>query len=624
MKGRHPGGAFLLLLVLFPALLLYLGGLSGAFRLDDLPNLQRLASGDTDLLAFVFGGPVGGSGRPLSYLSFYLQRADYPDNPAAFLWVNLGIHLFNTLLVLWLVAGLARARKIASPWWLAAGVALLWSILPVHVSTVLYVVQRMTLLSATFVLLGCAGYVHARLRLREWNGRGAWLLTFWVGLAYLGVFAKENAILAGLGLACIEYFFFWQRRPVPGRLWRYALFLGPFVAVAFYLLAIKGVYLHYGSRDFTLGERLLSEARILWDYLKIVLLPDFNDLGLYHDDFPISRGWGAREIAALLGWGIVILGIAWRRRWRLWPVSFALSWFLLLHLLEATVIPLELYFEHRNYLPAVGLAIGLGLVWWQLLGGVERTFYRRLLQLLGILYLGWLGALTLLEARAWGDPARFVAEAVYKHPDSLRAMEELAAYAVDQGNFQAAYRLHEQWKQQHPERYTPGLDLRILMLSCYDPSIPFEWNEALAERFRSGPPDKSVDVLQDVLDRAVAGQCAHLNLEQYVDLIDSLLANPRYGNDGRTAPFLRKFKATALLALQRPHEALSAVLQGTNLERVDFDYLLLAATLAYEADDRGTFERVLKVIARRRPPDFLLGEGQRDLLQRLERARGQH
>src|SRR5690606_24439350 len=112
--------------------------------------------------------------------------------------------------------------------------------------------------------------------------------------------------------------------------------------------------------DFSLPERLLSESRILVEYLYKIVLPSLRGGGIYHDDFVVSRGWltpwtTAPAVAFVLG--LVVIGIASRRRW---PVlSFALLWFFAGHALESTALPLELYFEHRNYLPVFGILFAL-------------------------------------------------------------------------------------------------------------------------------------------------------------------------------------------------------------------------------------------------------------------------
>ncbi len=46
----------------------------------------------------------------------------------------------------------------------------------------------------------------------------------------------------------------------------------------------------WASRDFTLGTRLLSELRVVVDYMGWTLLPTPSALSFYHDDFSISTG----------------------------------------------------------------------------------------------------------------------------------------------------------------------------------------------------------------------------------------------------------------------------------------------------------------------------------------------
>ena len=62
----------------------------------------------------------------------------------------------------------------------------------------------------------------------------------------------------------------------------------------------------WATRDFTLPTRLLSEARIVVDYIVWTLLPTPGALSFYHDNFHISTGlltpWTTlASIAVILG-----------------------------------------------------------------------------------------------------------------------------------------------------------------------------------------------------------------------------------------------------------------------------------------------------------------------------------
>ena len=119
----------------------------------------------------------------------------------------------------------------------------------------------------------------------------------------------------------------------------------------------------YEVRDFTIAERLLTQPYILGHYLSCIFFPNISSMGLYLDDFAI------RSPALWSNWlGITAVFIAifsalyWRKQKPI--IAFAVLWYFACHALESSVIPLEMAFEHRNYLALIGPAIliALGLV----------------------------------------------------------------------------------------------------------------------------------------------------------------------------------------------------------------------------------------------------------------------
>ena len=139
-------------------LALYLPGLGGGFVLDDMANLATLEGylqGQLRWQAVVFGNESGLLGRPLAMASFVLNAIPAGIAPMPFKLVNLLLHLGCAVLVALLtravLASLHVSRERARA--LSLATSLLWAVLPVHVSTVLYVVQRMALLSSLFSLL---------------------------------------------------------------------------------------------------------------------------------------------------------------------------------------------------------------------------------------------------------------------------------------------------------------------------------------------------------------------------------------------------------------------------------------------------------------------------------------
>jgi hypothetical protein len=377
----------------------------------------------------MFSFQAGPAMRPLSMLSFALN-AYYTGTGNAFALklTNLIIHLGNGVLVLLLLLQLLRAyRKRQAPTadperleWLAYVTAGVWLLHPLNAMPVLYVVQRETSLSSLFVLLGLHLYVAGRLRGAK---LGAWMI--WVGVPLLTVVAvlcKESGALLPVYALVIEFFVLRFQR-ADGSLDRniaafYALFLllPGCLGLGWALFAHGGGVLDYSGRDFTLGERLLSESRVLWSYMTWTLVPDPAWLGLYHDDIAPSRGLLQPLTTLFAVTGILGLAAAcFLLRRRLPLFAFGIAWFLGGQLMESTIFPLELAFEHRCYLPDLGIIFAV----LSLLMPLSATAPARAVRyvVLGVA-LALCATVTWVRAYDWRDNLTFAAAEARHHPES--------------------------------------------------------------------------------------------------------------------------------------------------------------------------------------------------------------
>ena len=272
-----------------------------------------------------------------------------------------------------------------------------------------------------------SGYAALTRPTGSWLAPMGWLLAGGL-FALCGLFTKENAALLPLfyllaDRVCFADAPYWRWLGRPGRggqLTRGTLWL--LVAAAAGLLAWY-VAPGYAARPFTLSERVLTEGRVLWFYLGLFALPRIDAFGLYHDDIALSTGLFApwTTLPALLGLvALTWLGFRLLRRAPL--VGFGLLWFLAGHLMESTLIPLEIAHEHRNYLPLVGLACASA---WLLV-----DFYRRAprpaLAATGVV-LAVLTATTALRAVEWRDSDTFYRYQVEHHPDSAHSRNDYAS-----------------------------------------------------------------------------------------------------------------------------------------------------------------------------------------------------
>jgi hypothetical protein len=130
--------------------------------------------------------------------------------------------------------------------------------------------------------------------------------------------------------------------------------------VAFCIFKADRILGGYARRDFSLSERLMTESRVLVDYLGMLLLPAQQRMGFLHDDYVISKGFFDPSTTLLSTLLIVFLisgAILIRKKMPL--VSLGILFFFAGHLLESSIISLELVFEHRNYLPSLGILMAV-------------------------------------------------------------------------------------------------------------------------------------------------------------------------------------------------------------------------------------------------------------------------
>jgi hypothetical protein len=367
---------------------LYWHGLSGDLVLDDAATLEpiaRLAEGE---LTWHEALVQHDNFRPLSMASYVANWFVTGDGVWPLKLTNLVVHLICGVLVFLLsdrllarpLAGVGQRRR-----WLALWIAACWLLAPLLVSTVLYVTQRMAALATLFSLAALLAYVCGRARIADGRAGGPGLIG--IGLVVLwplAVLSKENGILVPALALVVELFFFGGAQSRQDN--RRALRVTAWCVAAAVLIGIviatttrSAVFLAYEYRSFTLVERVLTEWRILFDYLaNLLLLPGGSPFGIYHDEYPPSRGLlePATTLLAGLAW-LAILASGWLARGtRIGLLLFGLWFYLAAHLVESTVFPLELYFEHRNYLPSVGIFFSLGYAGYLL---VERARLKRVM-----------------------------------------------------------------------------------------------------------------------------------------------------------------------------------------------------------------------------------------------------
>jgi tetratricopeptide (TPR) repeat protein len=564
-------------LIMFATVLLctavYLPGLSGPWIFDDYTNIihnsyVRITSLDgPSLYHAAFSMESGPLKRPISVMSFALNHY-FADgfNTTPFKLTNLIIHLANSLLVFWLAALiLMRVRELTNlpakhprqsygtVYILAACAALIWSIHPLQLTSVLYVVQRMTELAATFTLLGLICYLHGRREmLAGQKTKGLWLaVTGIVGGGTLGILSKENAALLPLFVVLLEFFLF--RDEPPWHQWRslsesrkrLIWILAILTGLAALLLVVIYALPRYEIREFTMSERLVTEARVLFFYLSLLFLPGIARLGHQHDDIVVSSSlfvpWTTLPSVA----GIVFLIVAgvWLRK-RNPLLGLGILWFFTGHLMESTVLPLEIAHEHRNYFPSFGFALGIAAV-------LARPFptlqSRRLIWAAFVAITIAYAGTTYLRASQWSDHNSFYRYELAHHPESARIQIGYSVLLAAQGRHEEAQAAIRRAATLNPREAGYVIELLLLDVRQKRQPNPTDSSEVL-RRLRDEKIMATTVLTLDTVDGCLQTWCGALvpHMEQWIEII---LKKPDAPD-----PFYFQYRLGRIKAIQQKYE----------------------------------------------------------------------
>lgn len=485
--------------------LVYWLGVGGGFIFDDRPNITSNLAVQVnslrwdDWIAAILSSPAANFPRPLAMLSFAMNHYFTGLDAAPMKLTNVAIHLLNTFLVFELSRLLlhcaipSQSPSVVRVEWAPLFVASAWALNPINLMAVLYIVQRMESLCHVFVFSGLWLYLKGRMNMIR--GQSGWPLVI-AGLLLFGVIgalAKESALLLPLYGFCLEVCVLRFRTARNSKdlqlmaFYALVLFVPAFLALGRLLPPVLGPN-PFPGRDFDLVERLLTESRVLVDYLKWTLYPSIQQMGIYQDDYVISRGLfnpPSTFLSILFLAGLATFALWVRKRRPL--LALGLLWFLSAHVMTASIIPLELVFEHRNYFASFGvwLAIADLLLLWPVHASRRQmgAAMAALLVLVG-------GSATALRAWEWRDPLAFAISEAGKHPDSPRAVYALGIALANIPDLKAdsplaiaAFRSFDHARQLPNSNILPD-QAALILASRLDLPLKDEWWDHMQVRLR--------------------------------------------------------------------------------------------------------------------------------------------
>ena len=393
--------------------------------------------------------------------------------------VNILIHLLVFFAALWFVSLVLAAEQNARPRaglpYAPAGffplcVAAIWALSPVQTNAVTYLVQRMASMQTLFFTLSAACFIKARL-IGGKKGRAAAVFFFPCALAGLCAgLSKENSAMLPAVLAVIDIWFFdsawlntiWAVCRKTG--WKLrALAAATFLASSYYVFFVElpKILGGYSIRNFTLVQRLLTEARVVVWYMSLLAWPVPSRLAMEHYPListslfnPFTTIPAILTIAAL-----VFLAVRFRKRFPV--ITFGIVWFFMNLVIESTIVPLELVFEHRLYLPSIGFYLSVAALFAVLMRkAVSRLphaeFAKAACSLL-LVCASFFALLTFARNTAWKDGASIRLDTVEKAPENARANADYANILCEMGRHDEALKYAEKairLSKKGPEEYS--------------------------------------------------------------------------------------------------------------------------------------------------------------------------
>lgn len=424
---------FLLLLVVVS----YANTLYSPFVLDDIHSFieePNVFVHDFSYESFSkISSTIFGKARLIPLITFSLNHYLAKGQMPIYHITNIIIHLLTTLAAYWFIKNLmltpiGAASLHGIPGTLFAFfVAALWALNPLQTNAVTYIVQRMTSISSLFYLAAITFYVKGRLA-ESTRNRILFYLCFAM-MALGAFFSKENSFMLPAAVLLVEWVFItpdlfvkiWQRL-------KWYHWLGIILLVLLILPLIdyrlSRFLAGYNIRPFTVEERLLTESRVVLNYISLLLLPLPGRMNFDYD-FSLSTSLLSPPTTLL---SLILLSIlflwALRKQTRYPFIAFGVLWYFLNLVIESTVPPLELVFEHRLYLPSVGFFIaclaGMDLLVAYLKTKRPRIEVEQLFVLIMIVLTSLFSIGTTIRNNVWRDSYALYSDCAQKSPNKPR------------------------------------------------------------------------------------------------------------------------------------------------------------------------------------------------------------
>lgn len=380
---------------------------------------------------------LGKPSRFIGMYSFALNYHFHQTDVFGYHLVNVLIHMVNGFLVYWLGLLTLRIRSIGAerPYILAASTALLFVGHPMNTQAVTYISQRFASLATLFYLSSLCFYIQGRLA--AGNRRKVSFVFFFL-CAVLGMFTKQIVLTLPVCILLYEYCFLDAgkklkifRRPY------WVILLGLFLIIPTLqswdfsrLFDVKIESRSHAGDILTSYTYMLTQFRVIPAYIRMMFVPIGQTLDY---DFPASTQFWAWPVwgGMIFIFSIIACAVMMIKRNPL--IGFGILWFFLTLGIESTFIPIyQVIFEHRCYLPSIGLLFALNVF-------LRQSFKSRKKYLVCIMVIVTVFAWTAYKRnQVWENETTLWKDIKQKAPRKMRPYIHLGVSYIMKGDYDLA------------------------------------------------------------------------------------------------------------------------------------------------------------------------------------------
>ncbi len=415
-------------------LVVYSNTIHSAFQFDDTTNIVKnpLIRDLANIPLFFHENGVTFPSRGLVTTTFAVNYYFSGLSVESYHWVNISLHLLNGILAYFLALilltnHLSRPADGRAPttYVLALFVGLLFVSGPAQTHSVAYIFQRNGLMVSLFYLSSLILFI----RSATGSGIRPWLYAASVLSFLCATWSKEIAYSAPVIMFLYYQCFIAKDWRAAGGGLRLTLPFAVVAAASFYLGVARD---SLQSTDWSLWEYLLTQANVLIEYIKLLLLPLPGSLSVDYD-FPLAQTlWefptliSSVSLVAILVTAFLYIGRGGGRDHARLP-AFSVLWFFIILAPTSSVVSLrDVMVVHRLYLPSLGfyllLVVAVHSIFSRIVstrwGGEERRRQAEFVTLTCIVL--FYGLCAYQHNKVWMTQITLWEDTVKKSPNKIR------------------------------------------------------------------------------------------------------------------------------------------------------------------------------------------------------------